>query len=198
MNWTTLFKKFTNWKYIVWLLAITFLSIGSFTNAENFTVDCTAYVGCTPEIVYTWDTLQDANTICVPNLQEWVNVRVITEFDEYTTYYYDEMQSNNFCVPRTIKWIWFTPSNVNWEFTFNVIWWWLIDSTTNNNWWNIVEWWASNFTPIIAKLGNIAGEFIPYMIYIAIACLWVTLAFKALKYIIWYIQSKAKWAVRWK
>ena len=62
--------------------------------------------------------------------------------------------------------------------------------------WQIIAWWTSTFTPIVEKLGNIATEFIPYLIYIALWALWVALAFKAVKYIISYLSGKAKWAVK--
>jgi hypothetical protein len=55
---------------------------------------------------------------------------------------------------------------------------------------------TSAFAPIVDKLGNIATEFIPYLIYVAIACVWVALAFRAVKYILWYLSGKAKWAVK--
>lgn len=54
--------------------------------------------------------------------------------------------------------------------------------------WQIIENGVDNFTPIIDKLQTIAGEVIPYMIYIALACLWITLAYKAIKYIINYLD----------
>lgn len=177
-------------KYLLSLLIVPFLSIGSYINAENFTVNCTAYVGCTPEIVYTRDNLQDENSICITNLQEWINVKVITEYDEYSIYTYEEMQSNNFCVARKIKWIWFTADNVDWEKTFNIIWWWLVDSTTNNNWWSILEWWTANFTPVITGLTNSINEFIPYVVYIGLWVLSVLIWFVAIKRLINWIRAK--------
>lgn len=61
--------------------------------------------------------------------------------------------------------------------------------------WNIINEGTNIFVPIMDKLGNIANEFIPYMIYIAIACLWISLAFTAVKYILWYLKSKSQNAI---
>ena len=61
---------------------------------------------------------------------------------------------------------------------------------------NIIANGTAAFSPIVDKLGAIATEFLPYMIYVAIACLGVALAFRALKYILWYLQGKASGAVR--
>lgn len=61
---------------------------------------------------------------------------------------------------------------------------------------NIIANGTTAFEPIVTRLGEIATEFLPYMIYVAIGCLGVALAFRALKYILWYLQGKAKWAVR--
>lgn len=51
---------------------------------------------------------------------------------------------------------------------------------------------VNNFTQIIDKLWTIAGEIMPYMLYIALTCLWITLAYNAVKYIIWYTENKTK------
>lgn len=62
--------------------------------------------------------------------------------------------------------------------------------------WQIIAQGTAAFSPIVDKLWAIATEFLPYMIYVAIACLGVALAFRALRYILGYLQGKATWAVR--
>lgn len=63
---------------------------------------------------------------------------------------------------------------------------------------NIITNGTEAFTPIIDKLGNIASEFLPYMLYIAIACLWIYLMYGAVKMIIRYIQDNILYKTRWK
>lgn len=43
---------------------------------------------------------------------------------------------------------------------------------------------TSAFAPIVEKLGDIATEFVPYLIYIAIAVLGVALTFRVVKWIL--------------
>lgn len=52
------------------------------------------------------------------------------------------------------------------------------------------------FTPIVEKLGDIATEFIPYLIYIAIAVLGVALTFRVVKWILGYLKGGAMRSVR--
>ena len=54
------------------------------------------------------------------------------------------------------------------------------------------------FSPIVDKLGDIATEFVPYLIYIAIAVLGVALTFKVVKWILWYLKGWAMKSVRGK
>lgn len=57
---------------------------------------------------------------------------------------------------------------------------------------------TGTFTPVINRLLEIAQEFVPYLIYIAIGALWVSLLWKAVKYIMWYLAGRSKRAVRGK
>lgn len=59
----------------------------------------------------------------------------------------------------------------------------------------IIEWWTEAFSWIIDRLWSIFWEFWPYIIYIAIACLGISLLFRVLKYILWYLKSKSKNAI---
>ena len=56
--------------------------------------------------------------------------------------------------------------------------------------WKIIAQGTEAFTPIIDKLGNIASEFIPYMLYIAIACASIRLMYEAVRFIIRYIKNR--------
>lgn len=51
----------------------------------------------------------------------------------------------------------------------------------------------SAFEPIIDKLGDITTEFVPYLIGIAIAVLWVALTFRVVKWILGYLKG---WAMK--
>lgn len=199
MNWTTLFKKFTNWKYIVWLLTIAFLSIGSFTSATEITFnwngseyDPDSFTAVNEfNLENSVTSYQCNSTICSFKIINWNWDDAVITFRDNTFYCVDYALNCN-SIPAdnyTITDYW------DWTFEYITI---NIPDWNENSLWNIIEWWTSNFTPIITKLSNIAGEFIPYMIYIAISCLGVTIVFKALRYILWYLQSKSKWAVRWK
>lgn len=55
---------------------------------------------------------------------------------------------------------------------------------------------TSAFTPIVDKLGAIATEFIPYLIYIAIAVLGIALTFRVVKWILGYLKGGAMRSVR--
>ena len=55
---------------------------------------------------------------------------------------------------------------------------------------------TATFTPVLERLLEIAQEFVPYLIYIAIGALGVSLLWKAVKYIMWYLAGKSKRAVR--
>lgn len=58
---------------------------------------------------------------------------------------------------------------------------------------NIIANGTTAFAPIVEKLGDIATEFVPYLIYIAIAVLWVALTFRVVKWILGYLKG---WAMR--
>lgn len=62
--------------------------------------------------------------------------------------------------------------------------------------WAILTNGTATFTPVINRLLEIAGEFVPYLIYIAIWALWVSLLWKAVKYILGYLKGKSTRAVR--
>lgn len=55
---------------------------------------------------------------------------------------------------------------------------------------------TATFTPVIDRLLEIAQEFVPYLIYIAIWALGVSLLWKAVKFILWYLKGKSTRAVR--
>lgn len=61
---------------------------------------------------------------------------------------------------------------------------------------NVLSQWTATFTPILERLYGIAQEFVPYFIYIAIGVLGVALLWRAVKYIMWYLAWRSKWAVR--
>lgn len=52
------------------------------------------------------------------------------------------------------------------------------------------------FSPIVDKLGDIATEFVPYLIYIAIAVLGVALTFRVVKWILGYLKGGAMNSVK--
>lgn len=60
----------------------------------------------------------------------------------------------------------------------------------------ILSWWTAAFTPIVDKLGDIATEFIPYLVYIAIAVLGVALTFRVVKWILGYLKGGAMGSIR--
>lgn len=62
--------------------------------------------------------------------------------------------------------------------------------------WAVLADGQSTFTPVLERLLEIAQEFVPYFIYIAIGVLGVSLLWKAVKYIMWYLAWRSKWAVR--
>ena len=57
---------------------------------------------------------------------------------------------------------------------------------------------TATFTPVLERLLEIAQEFVPYLIYIAIWALGVSLLWKAVKFIMGYLAGKSKRAVRGK
>lgn len=57
---------------------------------------------------------------------------------------------------------------------------------------------TATFTPVIERLLEIAQEFVPYFIYIALGVLGVSLLWRAVKYIMWYLAWRSKRAVRGK
>jgi len=61
---------------------------------------------------------------------------------------------------------------------------------------NVISNGTAAFTPIIDKLGNIATEFVPYLIYIAIGVLGVALVFRVVRWILWYLKGNSLKAVR--
>ena len=60
----------------------------------------------------------------------------------------------------------------------------------------IIGSWTAAFTPIVDKLGDIATEFVPYLVYIAITVLGVALTFKVVKWILGYLKGGAMKSVR--
>ena len=70
-------------------------------------------------------------------------------------------------------------------------WWW-------TSWWWIIAGGINAFSGITERLWSIFWEFWPYLIYIAIACLWIALLFKALKSLLWFTKNKAKKSIWWR
>ena len=64
--------------------------------------------------------------------------------------------------------------------------------------WTVLSQGTATFTPVLERLLEIAQEFVPYLIYIAIGALGVSLLWKAVKYIMWYLAWRSKRAVRGK
>lgn len=62
--------------------------------------------------------------------------------------------------------------------------------------WAVLSAGTATFTPVLERLLEIAQEFVPYMIYIAIGALGVSLLWRAVKYILWYLKGKSTRAVR--
>ena len=62
--------------------------------------------------------------------------------------------------------------------------------------WAVLANGTAEFTPVLERLLQIAQEFVPYFIYIAIGVLGVSLLWRAVKYIMWYLAWRSKWAVR--
>jgi hypothetical protein len=289
MNWTTLFKKFTNWKYFIWLLAVVFLSISSYTNAWTLT-NCSTSITDNGDwdfsYNYNWCNPSYIPLSSLPFDENWdLEITASSNLGEYWICYFDENQlpegasvssescslyiwlyacnqgyedenwnyqpcepSQTFYLTETDdiiidsinrdnypNWIYVHIDNADFSKSYypedsddeekitylpnlstNIIfewtvepdepdepWTWWNENTPINpdnpeEWWNtgwLVVWWTTNFAPIITQLGNIAGEFIPYMIYIAIACLWIAIVYRAIKYILWYLQNKSKGAI---
>ena len=55
---------------------------------------------------------------------------------------------------------------------------------------------TETFAPVFTRLWEIAQEFVPYFIYIALWALGISLLWRAVKYIMWYLAGKSKGAVR--
>lgn len=64
--------------------------------------------------------------------------------------------------------------------------------------WTILTNGTAEFAPVLTRLFEIAKEFIPYLIYVGIGALSVSLVWKAVKFIMWYLAGKSKRAVRGK
>ena len=63
---------------------------------------------------------------------------------------------------------------------------------------NIIASGTEAFTPAISKTGAIFQEFSMYIIYIAVACLWVYLMYWAVKMIIFEVKDNVMYKTRWK
>lgn len=130
------------------------------------------------------------------------------EVQNFTPWNYEVYPDENFEWSMTFN---FTPSNSWWEEEntwWNTWWWnewwnewwntWWWSNWWWSSWWWIVSWWTEAFSGIITKLWSIFSEFWPYIIYIAIACLWISLLFKALKSLLWFTNNKAKKSIWWR
>lgn len=56
---------------------------------------------------------------------------------------------------------------------------------------------ANAFSPIVEKLGNITTEFVPYLVYIAIAVLGISLTINIVKYILNYLKINSYNSINW-
>lgn len=56
----------------------------------------------------------------------------------------------------------------------------------------------TTFKPIIDRMWELTGEFVPYLIGIAIAALWISLTWRVVKFILGYLRGKASKSVRGK
>lgn len=64
--------------------------------------------------------------------------------------------------------------------------------------WAILADGTATFAPVFTRLWEIAQEFVPYFIYIALWALGISLLWKAVKYIMGYLAGRSKRAVRGK
>lgn len=64
--------------------------------------------------------------------------------------------------------------------------------------WAILSDWVTTFAPVFTRLWEIVQEFVPYLIYIALGVLGISLMWRAVKYIMWYLAGRSKRAVRGK
>jgi len=66
----------------------------------------------------------------------------------------------------------------------------------SSGWWNsdsssqILSGWISQLSPVITSISSVMSEFIPYVVYIWIGILLVTLWFKAIKRLVNWLSSK--------
>lgn len=64
--------------------------------------------------------------------------------------------------------------------------------------WAVLANGTATFAPVFTRLWEIVQEFVPYLIYIGLWALGITLMWKAVKYIMWYLAGRSKRAVRGK
>lgn len=194
--------------FILWTIA-SFLSIGTLTNAEYFyTTSFTCYLW---ENVEWYTECNDDYLIFASDQSEWSYTLTVSAtnwltFSSYITFdpvrewqpfngynwYTQTFNCTSDVLCNSINAYYYQDVSWNWLVTYTVTeWWW--------EWWNWWEWawwiiangvWA--FSWIITKLTGISGEFIPYIIYIAIALLWISLTINVVKYILWYLKGWAE------
>lgn len=198
-------------KYILWLM-ITWLSIVSFTLADSIEISCNNKWKCTPygesnpiaitenwtlKITDEWTCDQYQVQAVFNHSQYWESVinqeRLMNWQNLYpnSTVYFRLDEENKIACTFTVQWL---PAINEWwnEWTWWNEWW---NTWWSTEWWTewwIVSWWINAFSWITERLWNIAGEFLPYMVYIAIGCLWIALLFKALKYLLWFTNNQSK------
>lgn len=59
--------------------------------------------------------------------------------------------------------------------------------------WTILSWGTSQLEPVITGVKSIMTEFIPYVVYVAIAVLIATLGFVAVKWLMNWMSRKVTW-----
>lgn len=59
--------------------------------------------------------------------------------------------------------------------------------------WTILSGWTANLEPVLTGVQSVMTEFIPYLIYIAIGVLIVTLGFVAIKWLMNWMSRRVTW-----
>lgn len=207
-------------KYILWSLLWLFSLVSAFASADtvwNFSSDSTinSLVLDSAVSVYVEDMLWvDSN---IRDFYMCISTSDIPYYYKYLDWYdnfpIEFVSSSNYC--STTKYTFWDNTiefysdeeqedylSLNWTFYFSSSpitystnsWWWNIDEDDN---WNIISNGISAFGGIIDKLWNISWEFVPYLLYIWIGILGITLVIAVVKNLIWYMKWQAMWSFRW-
>ena len=137
------------------------------------TNDTPVYVGVSYLQEY-WnpDFLVSSNGACWTN-PVWLN--------DGGWYFYSD---SNFSVSKTISWkVCFSNSPMTYTSSSGG---WSSSSSSSQ----ILSGWISQLSPVISSISSVMSEFIPYVVYIWIGILLVTLWFKAIKRLVNWLSSK--------